>query len=255
MQTTQTIEPLSQNILNSRTDLSTSSLDVRLVQLSKSNISLVRLASVSHTLCMLPSRVDRSRLIEAIETQTLLLHEEQATTADIDNRLAAAQKIIDEYGRARQASIGRQVILTNGILLYQSLLNLAEERDFTDPKDQPVIQAHIEPRIKPARIGKQHYRMLHAIRDNGPIPLGDLASSAHVLPRRAKIQMADDVERGLVVIVEHGYELTPEGADVLRRFEDYRHSNGIELPSLDVSDSEDERDEADPEIHTEEEAA
>ena len=182
----------------------------------------------------------------------MLLREEQTRTAEIDKRLDWARKIIERCDRERQASVNRQALLTNVILLRQSLLNLSNEA-VTQPEEQREILTQAEEKLKPARLGKQHYRMLHAIRSNDALSLAELAAASGVLLRRAKLQMAEDAERGMVTISGGLYELTPSGADVLKRFEDYRRSNDIPLPLLDPLQSEDDPEEADPETQAEEE--
>jgi hypothetical protein len=74
--------------------------------------------------------------------------------------------------------------------------------------------------------------MLHTIRRLGHVRLEELASYSYVEPRKAKFVLSEDEARGFVILDDHGYCLTSSGKDLLKRFENYRMANGLELPSL-----------------------
>lgn len=207
----------------------------------------------------LTSGVDAARLAEALETQKQVLREEQARTADIDRRAEEAAKIIAECARQRDESVRRQAALSETIVLYEDLVRLAGDPvpDVGATGPAPAAEApdgdgQGEADAKPvARVGKLHYRLLHALRARGPLPLNELVAASGVSARRAKLQMAIDVQRRYVAFRRKEFELTHGGADLLRRFEEFRRSTGQELPPLDVPHSEADRDEADPETQTE----
>jgi len=203
---------------------------------------------------MAATRVDTSRLALAIETQELVLREEQARTAEIQDRIEAARKILETCAQDLEASIKRQSVHTQSIMIYQDMLRFAQDQleGETSPSPSESQQNRSETKPKAARLGKQHYRILHAIRSSGALSLDELAVASHVSVRQAKLKMAEDLNKGLVVLSGSEYELSLDGADVLKRFEEYRRSKGLDLPSLEESQADD-QDEVDPETQNEEE--
>lgn len=204
------------------------------------------------------------RLAATLETQTLMLREEQERTAEIDRRMSEMQQALADLARGRDESAKRQAAFTQAIVYTQDLLSLAEGA----PIQPTPVLVHNETERSPAfdggnadarpklvaRLGEQHYRMLHALRAKGPLSLDELARVSITSARRAKVQMAEDSEAGRMIVAFNGdaYELTPIGADLLRRFEDFRRATGKGVPSLDAPHSDADRDEADPATPTEE---
>ncbi len=185
--------------------------------------------------------VAESRLSESLATQIDVLREEQRRTAEIDSRAEEAQKTLDSCGREKEASVKRQMHLSQTIAMFEDMLKIVRDSthirvnsNASDSKAKPV-----------ARVGKQHYRMLHALRKHSLLSLSELADASGVLFRSVKIKMGDDIEKGFVVLFENKYELTPHGIDLLKRFEDYRSSIGQPLPTLEPSSNEDENNDDD----------
>ncbi|HEV7264493.1 MAG TPA: hypothetical protein VGN83_06185 [Falsiroseomonas sp.] len=201
------------------------------------------------------SSIPAENLAAALETHVQRLREEQAWTAELGERAAVARKIIEDCDREHTESGKRQAALSQIIAQYEDLLALAEattppiEPPAPAASDAPALSASAlgRPRLV-ARLGEQHYRMLFALRANGPLSLDELARASIASARRVKVQMAEDGEPGRAIVALNGdrYELTQIGADLLQRFEDFRRSIGRELPSLDAPQGEADRDEADP---------
>ena len=207
---------------------------------------------------MIPkTSITRERLAATLDTQTDMLREEQERTADIDRQMGEMQKALAELAQKRDESTKRQAAFSQAITYTQDLLRLAEgipseaapvvagngtERP---PAPRPLI-AEGRPKLV-ARLGDQHYRMLYALRAKGPLSLDELARASVTPSRRVRVQMAEDAEPDREIVVADGdkYELTPVGADLLQRFEDFRRSIGRELPALDAPQSEADGDEAD----------
>lgn len=188
------------------------------------------------------SNIPVERLKAALETDVLRLREEQEWTSELTQRATVARRIIEDCDREHAESTKRQAALSHTIAQYQDLLALIGSPAATG-------MAALAKSKLVARLGAQHYRMLHALRDNGPMGLDDLARASIASPRRVRVQMAEDsqAERRIVAINNGLYELTPTGVDLLRRFEEFRRSTGQDLPSLDAPPSDADRDEADPE--------
>jgi hypothetical protein len=183
-----------------------------------------------------------------LETQILILREEQARTKECDQRIEEAKKALEECQKSRDASVTRQAALTATIAMFQDMSAIAagEETQAVDLGTADSLS-----KSAPARIGKQHYRLLHTIRRIGHVHLEELASSSHVAPRRAKSSMSDDVAKKYVGFDGHGYYLTALGLDYLKRFEDYRTANNIGLPPLVPVSGEDEGEEPEAEHQVE----
>lgn len=197
--------------------------------------------------------IDPARLADALGTHIQVLREEQARTAEIDRRMQEAQRVLAECAREREESAKRQAVFSQTVAYYEELLRLSggtSARTADEAGQAPAVEAQdVKPRLV-ARLGKQHYRMLHALRTRGALSPSGLAVASVVSLRRVKVQMAEDAERGVVSATADGYQLTAEGEDLLQRFEDFRRSAGQELPPLVVPQSEADRDEADPETQT-----
>lgn len=202
------------------------------------------------------SNIPADRLAAALNAQNQRLREEQAWTAELGDRAAVARMILEDCAREHEASAKRQAALSQTILQYEDLLRLAGGTPPSGEAPAPVPNeaeqpptAHGRDEAKPklvARLGDQHYRMLYALRDKSRLSLPALATASVVSQRRVKVQMAEDAKRGVVSVDGDAYELTPEGVDLLQRFEDFRRNARQELPSLNPPLSEADRDEADP---------
>lgn len=179
---------------------------------------------------MVTSRVPADRLASALETQIQILRDEQARTAEIDQAIDEAKQLLAHLQKKREESVARQGALVTTIGLYEELADMAKE---PLPKSILFIKAPAtDQKSAPARIGKQRYRMLHTIRRLGHVRLEELASYSYVEPRKAKFALSEDEARGFVILDDHGYCLTSSGKDLLKRFENYRMANGLELPPL-----------------------
>lgn len=230
-------------------------------QSHKSRISLADAIPLVHGFKAMISKtsITPERLATTLDIQTEMLREEQERTAEIDRRMGEMQRAIADLARQRDESTKRQAAFSQSIIYTQDLLRLAKGAPsepgpviVANETDRPSVSrtpiAEGKPKLV-ARLGDQHYRMLYALRAKGPLSLDELAQTAVTPPRRVKAQMAEDAEADREIVASNGekYELTPIGADLLQRFEDFRRLMGRELPALDAPQNDADGDEADHE--------
>jgi len=114
---------------------------------------------------------------------------------------------------------------------------------------------HLVSRKSRARIGPQRYRMLALLRsESRPLDEADIASRTGLGIKRVRDQIRADLPDRIIAISEGlfggvaGYEITPDGLDLMARFEAYKKAKGQPLPSLEGPIGEDgEEVNADPE--------
>ena len=186
---------------------------------------------------MLKTQVAASRLQDALETQKVVLLEEKAREEAVKGQIEETQSLLINLQKEYEASVKRQAALNQTIFLWTELESLAVDGSV------PTAPAGTDSKSKPARLGKQHYRMLHAIRASKELNLADLAKISGVTLRRARQVMAEDAEEGLVGFGDGKYFLAYAGSNIMERFEEYRRSNNQPLPPLDVVEAEDDLDE------------
>lgn len=96
-----------------------------------------------------------------------------------------------------------------------------------------------------ARVGDQRYIMLTAVREAGFMSMDDIVEQTGYSLKRVKDQIRADHPEFLADFQTPdgsggfltSYELTPDGVNLLQRFEDYRRSKNIPLPRLGDSSS------------------
>jgi hypothetical protein len=189
--------------------------------------------------------VDSSALEGSLDLQIAVLREKQADTSALAQRIEEAKALLAQLEREHTESIRKQGILTETIAIYEDMIRLKKGAP-TMPQPLSAGQAERashpshdqgEPRLV-ARIGDQHYRMLRAIESNNSLPMPEIAMASFVSLRRARVQINEDFERGIVALIDGRYALTTKGVDYVRRFEEFRQSSDIPLPSLDPDRSE-----------------
>ncbi len=217
------------------------------LQSAKSVTALANKSGVRQITVMVATRVHASRLTEVLETQELLFREEQARTAAIADEIEQAKEALRKLGIDYGRSAERQETLSKAIMLYQDILKEIPIATIEQSSLATIIPEKTEVKTKPARVGKQHYRMLVALRSLQPLSFSELVTESQGNIRRVKSQMAEDITEKLVIANEEGYWLSQAGADLLQRFEDYRKLNNIALPPLDVSPDDDEQEEMETE--------
>ena len=126
------------------------------------------------------------------------------------------------------------------------------EADPANQRDEGLILDEVDPDRKPkARLGDQHYLMLHALQNSGSMSLEQIARTTRLSARRVKDQMVADIGNGFVKTEAGQFSITPKGSDLLARFQELRRSKGMPLPSVEGLHGEDDQDEADLATQTE----
>lgn len=180
----------------------------------------------------LKSNLAADRLISALETQRAVLREEQERTSRIDEIMEEAKRRLEDCAKEKQQSMQRQATLSSSINMFEELLKIAGiDPVVSAPND--ISQAKEGGEDLPvARLGKQHYLMLSALRAAPGLEIGELVAASGATPRRVKMVMSNDKDRGLLEMANPGFRLTRKGADLLDRFETYRRNEGKPVPTL-----------------------
>jgi predicted transcriptional regulator len=110
--------------------------------------------------------------------------------------------------------------------------NTAEPIDQQPVDDQNPRHDEFEaPKRVKARVGPQRYFILCSLREHGALTHERILEGTGLSARRVKEQIASDVELGFVEEEADGFRLTPQGHDLLSRFEASRRARGVPLPT------------------------
>jgi hypothetical protein len=152
----------------------------------------------------------------------------------VATREQRARRVV-EFCEVERRTIERdRTTLMNADIIYRRCLAAGAPDSDADGQSLPATERGDdgEGRTKSrARVGAQRYRMLCALRA-GPLALDELVDASGLSAKRVKHQMTADVAARFVIGEGGGYSLSPEGDDLLQRFEKYKRDRGEVLPSL-----------------------
>jgi len=188
-----------------------------------------------------------------------ILADLSAREAEVAEREEQANRALKECVVEREAIGVQRMALEQVEALQISALEFGPPSVGLGTPEQPVATTprtlihrpddSIERKPK-ARVGDQRYIMLTSVREVGFLTMDDIVERTGYSLKRVKDQIRADCPEFLRErYLEDGkgsyltvYELTKDGEDLLKRFEDYRRSKNIPLPELGDTASEHDED-------------
>ena len=162
--------------------------------------------------------------------QLLATHERMR--ARINRQQAVLDARCAELRTALDQCLGEQKNLAQRLWALEETERAYREylpEDETSRDTQPPMEG--APKKLRARIGPQRYLMLAALRSAPCLTPEAIAVLTGIEVRQIKAQLGSDTEIGVVSLEPYGFALTPEGTDLMARYEEYKQSRGEPLPS------------------------
>jgi DNA-binding HxlR family transcriptional regulator len=190
--------------------------------------------------------VDAGSLREFHRQLRAALDEREAGVAE---REAFAQQVLSACAAARQQIVQDRATLEAAESVYARLTGTSPPRLPLSLEEEPSRAAQSRETLnsaiatatavlsgqKRARIGPQRYLILAALREHDRLPIDLIERSTGLASKRVREQLVADESVGIVSREDsYGrseYALTTAGHDLLSRYEAYRSSKGLPLPT------------------------